>query len=121
MLQDILSAVAPIIVETVTTILALLAPVIVGQVAVLLRQKTRVEANVEIEQARARLAEVIANGARAAVLKGADAALPGTVRQVMDYVAQGAPDALARLKPADAVLHTRIEAALAAARLPAIR
>lgn len=116
MLQDILSAVAPIIVEMVATTLAVLAPIIVGQVAVLLRQKTRVEANVEIEQARARLAEVIGNGARAAVLAGADAALPDTVGRVMDYVMQGAPDALARLKPTDAVLRTRIEAALAAAR-----
>lgn len=116
MLEDILSAVAPIIVETVSTVLALAAPVIVGQIAVLLRQKTRIEANKEVDQLRARLAEVINNGARAAVLAGADAAMPDTVDRVLDYVIQGAPQALDRLKPTGDVLRTRIEAALAAAR-----
>jgi hypothetical protein len=116
MLQDILTAVAPVIIEMVATILALTAPVIVGQVAVLLRQKTRIEANKEIDQLRARLGEVIGNGARAAVLAGADAAMPDTVDKVLTYVIEGAPQALSKLKPTEAVLRTRIEAALAAAR-----
>lgn len=116
MLQDILTAIAPVIIETVTTILALVAPVIVGQIAVLLRQKSRIEANREVDQLRARLAEVIGNGARAAVLAGADAALPDTVDRVLTYVIEGAPQTLTKLKPTEAVLRTRIEAALAAAR-----
>jgi hypothetical protein len=116
MLQTFLNAVAPIIIETVTAILALIAPVIVGQVAVLLRQKSRVEANREIEQLRARVSEVIVNGAQAATAAGLDAAVPDTVDKVLTYVIEGAPQALSRLKPTEAVLRSRIEAALAAAK-----
>lgn len=115
MLDHIIGAIAPVIIEAVSAILALMVPVIVGQIAVLLRQKTRVEANKEIQQLRDRVGEVIANGANAAVAAGAAAVTPDSVAEVLNYVIKGAPQAVKALRPDGAVLQSRIEAALAEA------
>lgn len=112
MLDAIKTAVLPEVLNTLALVLGLLLSWLLLEVKRRTGVDIRVQQNIEVDQLRARLEEVIVNGARAALADGMDKALPETFDWVADYVRTGAPDAVKKLGATRPLLGLRAKAVL---------
>lgn len=109
MLNTFMQAVSPVVIDAIVMVLGLIASYIGVQLSLLTKTKTQIAANSEIDQLRARLAEVIRNAALAAVANGLT---DDSAWQAADYVRAGAPDTVNKLNVPRPVLHDRVKTAI---------
>lgn len=112
-MSDIIASLTPSIIELVGSVIGLVLSWLIIEIRRKYGVEIRVQQNVELDQLRQRLADVIWNAADAVVAKRLDGPVEHMALLGLAYVKKGAPDVLARLGASDSVLIDRLRAAIA--------
>ncbi|WP_420023754.1 hypothetical protein ACN9JG_06240 [Cereibacter azotoformans] len=108
MMQNILGAVLPELLQLVGTLVGLLLSAVLYEVRRRTGVQIRVQEGIELQQLRDRLAEAVWNAAKAALASG----VADKTAFAMDYLSQGIPDTLDALGADRDVIRSRVQGAI---------